>query len=339
MTRGSPNSLSLATAGAGPFVHEGVFYADPAEYLAGTIPFIEAALSAGEPVLVAAPPANLELISSALYGGGGRSAARSRATAGGSSTVGGVRFVDLTVAGRNPGRIIPEVLYAFAAGHAGRRVSVIGEPIWPGRSPAEYRVAVRHESLINLAFAGWDAAIRCPYDMTGLDPAALADAGRTHPVLADHAGIKQPSGAYLEPAALLATLDGDLPEPPPTAAEMDFGAADLRSLRHFVWAHTAPPGLPADRVLDLVLAVSEVATNTVQHSAAGTGTLRLWRQDGGVTCEIRDSGHVADLLAGRLPASPASVHGRGLLIVNHLCDLVELHSSDGSTVVRMHISS
>jgi anti-sigma regulatory factor (Ser/Thr protein kinase) len=185
-------------------------------------------------VLVAAPSANLELVGSGLgAGGGGRGAA------------GGVRFVDMTVAGRNPGRVIPEVL----------------------------------------------------------------------------------------------ALDGDLPEPPPTAAEMVFGAADLRSLRHFVWAHTAPRGLPAERILDLVLAVSEVATNTVQHTAAGTGRLRLWRQDSGVTCEVRDSGHIADLLAGRLPASPASVHGRGLLIVNHLCDLVELSSSDGSTVVRMHIRS
>jgi anti-sigma regulatory factor (Ser/Thr protein kinase) len=327
MTQSGPNSLRLATAGADPFVHEGVFYADPAEYVAGTVPFIEAALGASEPVLVAAPPANLKLISSALGGGGGRS---SRGGAG------GVRFIDMTVAGRNPWRIIPEVLHAFAVGHAGRRVSVIGEPIWPGRSPEEYRAAVRHESLINLAFAGWDVTILCPYDRTGLDPAALADAGRTHPVLVDRDG-RRPSGSYLEPAALLAVLDEALPEPPQTAAEMVFGAANLRALRHFVWAHATPPGLPADRILDLVLAVSEVATNTVQHTAAGTGTLRLWRRDGGVTCEVRDSGHIADLLAGRLPASPASVHGRGLLIVNHLCDLVELRSTNGSTVVRMHI--
>ena len=325
MTRGRSNNLRLAAAEADPFVHEGVFYADPAEYLAGTIPFVEAALSAGEPVLVAAPPANIELIGSALGAEGGRRGA-----------AGGVRFVDMTVAGRNPGRIIPEVLHPFVASHADRRVSVVGEPIWPGRSPEEYRTAVRHESLINLVFAGRDASILCPYDSAGLDPAALADAGRTHPVLADRDG-RRPSGSYLEPATLLATMDGVLPEPPPAAAEVVFGAADLRSLRHFVRAHAASPGLPTDRILDLVLAVSEVATNSVQHTSAGTGTLRLWRQDGGVTCEIQDSGHIADPLAGRLPASPASVHGRGLLIVNHLCDLVELRSGDGNTVVRMHI--
>jgi anti-sigma regulatory factor (Ser/Thr protein kinase) len=333
MTRGSPNSLDPASARAYPFVHEGVFYADPAEYLAGTVPFIESALDAGEPVLVAAPPENLELIGSALNGGGGGGG---NGTTGGGGAAGGVRFVDMTVAGRNPWRIIPEVLHAFAASHAGRRVSVIGEPIWPGRSAAEYRAAVRHESLINLAFAGWDASILCPYDSTGLDRAALADAWRTHPVLVDRGG-RRPSAAYLEPAALLATLDGDLPEPPRTAAAMAFGAAGLRSLRRFVRAHATPTGLPAHRILDLVLAVSEVATNTVQHTAAGTGTLRLWRQDGGVTCEIRDSGHIVDLLAGHLPAGSDSVRGRGLLIVNHLCDLVELRSGDGGTVVRMHI--
>ena len=53
--------------------------------------------------------------------------------------------------GRNPARIIPEVL-AFAQIHPGKAVCCVGEPIWPGRTTEEIEEAVRHEALVNLAF-------------------------------------------------------------------------------------------------------------------------------------------------------------------------------------------
>ena len=318
MTQASPGTAGAAGPGVDPFGHEGLFYADAAEYLAGTVPFVRNALAADEPVLVAAPRANLELIGSALGG-----------------ATDGVRFVDMTEAGRNPGRIIPEVLHAFAEQHAGRRVSVIGEPIWPGRSPAEYRAAVQHESLINLAFAGRAATILCPYDAAGLDAAALADAARTHPVLLDH-GIRRPSGGYLDPASLLASFGGPPPEAPDGTHMLLFDA-DLRPVRDFVRLNAATAGLPVAGIVDLLVAVNEVATNTVSHTASGAGTVRLWREGGEVVCEIRDSGHIGHPLAGRLPPDPDSQHGRGLLIVNHLCDLVEIWSAETGTVVRMHV--
>ena len=80
-----------------------------------------------------------------------------------------VQLLDMTVAGRNPGRIIAEVLLATAAAHPDRHVRIIGEPIWPGRSEIEYPACVQHEALINLAFRGRRATILCPYDVAGLD--------------------------------------------------------------------------------------------------------------------------------------------------------------------------
>src|SRR5205823_15019788 len=144
-------------------------------YAAGSVPSVRDALRAGRPVLVAAPQPNIDLLGAAL----GDAAPQ-------------VRFLDMTAAGRNPGCIIPDVLHAFAQAHLGRRVSIIGEPIWPGRSPAEYRAAVQHESLINLAFAGRPATILCPYDTAGLAADALAGAERTHPVILRR-GARQPS--------------------------------------------------------------------------------------------------------------------------------------------------
>ena len=54
------------STGAGGFVHEGLFYEDERTYLAGTVPFVETALTAGQPALVAVPGPNLERIRGAL---------------------------------------------------------------------------------------------------------------------------------------------------------------------------------------------------------------------------------------------------------------------------------
>src|SRR5690349_24474231 len=89
----------------------------------------------------------------------------------------------MTEACRNPGRIIPTVLLAFANAHPGRRVRLIGEPIWAGRSDTEYPACAQHEALINTAFTGRPATILCPYNTRLLDPLWVQDAYRTHPVM------------------------------------------------------------------------------------------------------------------------------------------------------------
>ncbi|EFL27820.1 putative regulator of sigma factor [Streptomyces himastatinicus ATCC 53653] len=151
---------------ADPFVHPALFYRDDEDYLAGTLPFVLDGLRAAEPVAVAVPGANLRLLRTAL----GRDGER-------------VRFLDMAEAGRNPGRIIPTVLRDFADRHPGGRVRIIGEPVWAGRTAAEYGPCVQHEALINLAFTGRAVTILCPYDTGGLDTDALADAWLTHPVV------------------------------------------------------------------------------------------------------------------------------------------------------------
>jgi hypothetical protein len=67
-------------------------------------------------VLVAVPGWNLELLREALS----------------PDEMPRVRLRDMTVAGRNPGRIIGTVLSAFVHEHADRRVRIVGEPIWAG---------------------------------------------------------------------------------------------------------------------------------------------------------------------------------------------------------------
>jgi anti-sigma regulatory factor (Ser/Thr protein kinase) len=299
------------------FAHPALFYRGERDYLAGTVPFIQDGLAAGEPVAVAVPTWNLGLLRAAL----GADADR-------------VRLLDMTLAGRNPGRIIPGVLRDFADAHSGARVRIIGEPIWAGRSTAEYPACAQHEALINAAFAGRSVTILCPYDASALDPDVIADAWVTHPVVIDDEG-ERPSAGYA-PDAVVAAYNRPLPAPA-GAAEIPFDANCLARMRAAVAERAAGRGLAGERLADLLMIANELATNAVVHGC-GRGMLRLWTADGDLVCQVDSDGDLADPLAGRIPARPHQLGGRGLLLVNHLSDLVRVHTGDGHTTVRVHLA-
>ncbi|MDQ7805501.1 anti-sigma factor RsbA family regulatory protein [Amycolatopsis sp. A133] len=305
---------ATAEAGAGTFVHPALFYRGAAEYLAGTVPFVWGGLAADEPVAVAVPGDNLALLRREL----GADATR-------------VRLLDMTEAGRNPGRIIPGVLRAFADSHPGRPVRIIGEPIWAARSAVEYPACAQHEALINLAFTGRDATILCPYDVESLAPDVLTDAEATHPVLIDGTGRRASTG--YDPTGLIARYNEPLPVPEGAFELAD--TTDLAAARALTHVRATACGLGADQVADVAVVVTELLTNSVEHGS-GSGTVRFWGGDGEFVCEIHDRGRLTDPLAGRHPATPYQPRGRGLLLVNHLADLVRLHTGDDGTTVRAY---
>jgi anti-sigma regulatory factor (Ser/Thr protein kinase) len=301
-----------------PFEHLGLLYHDKDEYIDATTAFVRLGRSAGDPVMVAVPGTNLDLIRGALGGDGD-----------------GVGFADMAIAGRNPGRIIPGVLLAFAAAHPGRRVWIIGEPIWPGRTEIEYPACAAHEALINAAFAGRDASILCPYDVSGLDTAAVADAGRTHPIMVERAATWR-SPSYADPVGIAGTFNLPLPTPPVDATAMSFTGPDmLMAVRRFVASHATTAGLPAHDVDELSVAVNELATNSCEH-ADGAGRLSMWIESGMVVCQVDDHGRFVNALAGRIPPGPEALGGRGLIAVNYLCDLVRVHIHAQGTSIRVH---
>lgn len=69
--------------------------------------------------------------------------------------------------------------------------------------------------------------------------------------------------------------DDLLPAPPGDAETIALHPGNLDMLRHFVASHSRRAGLGEDRIQDLLLAVNEVATNTLIHTAV-PGTLRVW---------------------------------------------------------------
>ncbi|WP_166022738.1 anti-sigma factor RsbA family regulatory protein [Streptomyces chilikensis] len=304
-----------------PFVHPALFYADTDEYLAGCVSFVREGLERGEPVAVAVPSYNLRLIEAGL----GEDARR-------------VRLLDMQEAGRNPGRIIPGVLRAFADAHPGAgRVRLIGEPIWAGRSETEYPACAQHEALINHAFTGREVSILCPYDTTRLDERTLADAYVTHPVVIDGTGRRSDSPVY-DPDGLVARYNQPLPAAPGgIRLTYDYDAETLPTARHRSVAEAAQLGLAGERLDDFALIVAELTTNSVVHGG-GSGTVLLWTEDGRLVCEVRDAGRLTDPLAGRRPARRDQIGGRGLLTVNLLADLVRVHTGGYGTAIRVYLA-
>jgi anti-sigma regulatory factor (Ser/Thr protein kinase) len=310
--------MSEAAALTARLEHVAVVYDGPADY-AGTVGgFVRAGLENGEPVMVAVPTRNIALLADYL--------------ADLSITADQLVLVDMGIMGVNPGRIMSRVGSFFDA-HQGRAARYVGEPIWQARSAAELAEATRHEALINLAFSGLHAAIMCPYDAR-LSPATLALAEQTHPVLL-RAGRRQDSTAYLGPAALPPACDGPLPEPPADAASLGYRRT-LAEVRELVAKLATAAGLADSRVADLVIAVGELAANTLRHTA-GEGTVRVWSTPAEVICEVHDGGHIRDALAGRRQPDADARSGHGLWVVHQLCDLVEMRTGSAGTTIRLHM--
>ena len=296
------------------FHHEAVFYGSDEEYLAGLVPDLREAIDGGGTILAAVAEDKVALLRGALGADAGR-----------------VRFTDMERLGRNPACIIPAWREFMATASSGPRLG-IGEPAWPGRSDAELIECRRHESLLNLAFDDGEAwRLLCPYDVRGLSAAVLADARHNH----RHVN-RELCGDYLDPSTVLA-WDDPLPAPPADPAEIVFTREDLALVRTFVSEHAAGAGFADDRVSDLVLAVNELATNSMRHGG-GRGLLSVWRENGTFLCEVHDRGRITDPLAGRELPLDLRGGGRGLWLVNHLCDLVQVRSSEAGNVIRLHMS-
>jgi anti-sigma regulatory factor (Ser/Thr protein kinase) len=113
---------------------------------------------------------------------------------------------------------------------------------------------------------------------------------------------------------------------------------DLATLRDVVAFHTSAVNLHLDQAAELVLAVHEVAVNSIRHGG-GQALLRAWTEQGTVVCEVSDSGWAPDPLAGRERPPAGARQGRGLWLLNEWCDLVQWRSSFAGTLVRLHMST
>lgn len=311
--------MAVTDESSGPverFRHEAFLYDDPVGFVDRTARFVREGLAADEAVLVALPPGNLVLLQDAL----GADAAD-------------VSMVDMTLLGGNPARVLPVwVSFAEENHHAGRPFRGVDEPLWPGRRPAEADECHLLERLLNAAFdrgPGW--RLMCPYDAARLPVADVVGAKRSHPTWS---GREPARGSEAEPADVTAAFEAPLPSPPSSAGAVEYGVVDLLDLRDRVAGLAFDQGLSAHRIEELVLAAGELATNSVRYGGGG-GVLRHWTEPGALVLEFQDAGRIDDALVGRRVPALGREGGRGLFIVNQLCDLVQMRSSAAGTTVRV----
>lgn len=300
------------------FEHDAFFYRTDEQFTATLLPYLRAGLAGGDTVAVATSAGRIQLLRDAL-----------------GSAADAVTFLpDEQWYVRPVTTIAGWARVAAGAAAHGRRARLVGEVRFG--AVEQHSRWVRCESAVNRAMAHLPAQLICPYDMRALPPSVLHEGRRTHPTVRN--GRRMTSDGYLSPEQLFA----EVAEPPfPVSGEpaLDLVMGDtVAGLRDLVRALVAAHGwLPAARLDDLILGVSEVATNGVRHGA-GQRRLLLWGSTEAVVCEVSDEGPgPADPLVGYLPPVPGALGGMGLWLVQQICDSLSIHTADGRTRVRFAV--
>ncbi len=109
----------------------------------------------------------------------------------------------------------------------------------------------------------------------------------------------------------------------------------LASIRTQVHSWLSPLDLTEDARDDLVLAVNEAASNSVEHaylspSPADTVELTFWTEAHAVCIEIADHG------AWRAPSIQPTGRGRGIEIMRRLMAVLIRHDARGTRVLLRH---
>jgi anti-sigma regulatory factor (Ser/Thr protein kinase) len=297
------------------FRHQGLPYESNDLLMEQVTGFLGPALDREEPVLIAAQSDTLSGFRTAF--------------------IGSRTHIDVTPmeeVGRNPGRLI-SVWSDFLDSHgaAGRTVWGIGEPIYAGRDSAEIEESGLYEQMLNGAFNEPEFTLHlgCPFDTTSLPESVLDDLTGSHPYIGGGATsrINESFLADGQPERQLssALIDDD--------EFIPFTKEGLGAMRKRVAEDGRRLGVEEDRIPDLVLAVNEIATNSIKYT--GSGSLGVWQAGGRFVCEVRDSGFIEDQLIGLRRPKLTEERGRGIWFAHQVSDLIQLRSTTSGTTVRI----
>lgn len=118
---------------------------------------------------------------------------------------------------------------------------------------------------------------------------------------------------------------------PPQDARILHYRADLASVRAFAAAAARQAGLLPGRARDFVIAVSELAANTLAHTT-GPGTFIVWCTRHELIGQVRDTGRITGPRPGQ--AWPGAA-GHGLWLVRQVCDRVQIRTGAAGTVIEV----
>jgi serine/threonine-protein kinase RsbW len=135
------------------------------------------------------------------------------------------------------------------------------------------------------------------------------------------------------------TGNGDLKTVADLTMVLPLEKREVGTVRRSLRALLARQSVPQTVAEDIVLSTQEACNNVIVHGRNGSGGIRVTASfcDHRVCVEVRDHGRGFD--AGRIrpdkAPDPLCPHGRGLFLIYHLMDDVQVRSGRGGTVVRM----
>lgn len=301
------------SAGGRGLAHHGLLHPATADVAATLAPLVAKRLARGEPVLAVLPPATADRLRTRL------------------PAPTGLHTTDPAEIYRHPGRVLGR--YRAWIGDKsphGEPVTIVAAPDPDGD---HHRTALwmHIDAVTTLALAACDLTLVCVYSD---DPSTADPVRRAHPSLLNGACLPNPD--HLPADQFVARY----PLPPP--AELGRPVltltidhpVQLAGLRQVVANHAARAGLPSDRCEDFVLAVTEVASNAIEHGVPPAG-VQFWITAASVICQVTDAGWHTQPLAGLLPPPPTQRRGRGLWMAHQLCDQFYLWPQPTTVRVQM----
>ncbi|WP_434597049.1 anti-sigma factor RsbA family regulatory protein [Streptomyces sp. A5-4] len=318
-------AIDCGASGTG-FIHHACLYDSDEAFVAMALPFVEAGLVAGEPVLAATTPANIELLRDAL-------GARAHALDTAESAYFGRRPVE---------RVSAFLRYWNHRKVPGRQMRIIAEPLWAGKSTRQVAEWKRMESGLNVLLADADLWMICPYD-TRTVPAAVAEAASaTHPGQVVGAEVMS-CDAYVDPDAYAVAGDAPLPEPPAGAARLQ-GPVTPAAVRRFVRNRAQGAGLAGARLAMAEIVANEALTYLLQCGQQGArpdeaagARVCAWEEPGILTWDLfaTERSAAPAAWAGFAPPGAAAGPDDGLWLIRNLCESVEVRSVDGRLRMRL----
>lgn len=238
-----------------------------------------------------------------------------------------------------------EAFRRYLAGQhaAGRRVHVVAEPdiasgIDPDNPTDRTAAYLSYEAMCNEAYAGFGCSVTCLWDSRRHPTLVIENVRSLHGHEITETGRELNDGHV--PAADYLAGRNDVPLPPPPAAtELDLllsELTDLTGLRTLTGAWAAKHAFAAPAAGDVVIAVTEVATNGLTHGRPPV-RVRAWRHADTLVFQIDDAGgRPIPPMAGYLAPAARGNSGRGLWLARQLADVLIAHSAAGLTSIRLH---
>jgi anti-sigma regulatory factor (Ser/Thr protein kinase) len=248
-----------------------------------------------------------------------------------------VQFVTADDMNANPALLIP-LWQTFAdSSKAGGRCRGVTEPVRAGMQDRVLKETQLHESLLNVAFEETsDFMLLCMYDVSNLDSDALRAAHSSHLYVGNDSGPRVISDSYNDAKSSDFPWHDDLSAAPPNARHVSVSEQSLGLARDALVEFAQGFGMNESAAADCALAGHEVMANSIRHGD-GEAELSFWRESETMVCEVKDHGNFEDPLAGRTRPGEKERRGRGLWMVNQLCDLVQIRTVPGGTAVRFYM--